>query len=188
MSASQIPRHPPVRGPRGFTLLEVMFAVVILGLCMGLTISGFTYTARLAKAQQVVLKTSEDVMEFERLMKQHVVTAQGIIVNNGLQITQADGTIGLLSTVANAQNAATLDIQWQPDVNNAANKVAIIKQIYALDANTAIFSTVTGSTSVRVQFRTGDHSTMTNADNAYTGVGYQAYVFDMIFTPRNSVN
>jgi len=188
MSVSHPPHRPSARGPGGFTLLEVMFAVIILSLCMGLTISGFVYTLRLAKAQHVILQASEDVMEFERLMKQNVVTAQGFIVNNGLQITQSNGKTGQLSTATNAQNSNALDIQWSPDTSQSGNQVALIKGVYALDASTPVFSTVTGSTAVRVQFRMGDHSTPTAADNAYTGVGYQAYVFDMIFTPRNSVN
>lgn len=168
-----------------FTLMELMFAIVIMGWATGMTISAMSYTLRINKATRTQLYLAKDSLHFQRLMKQYATTAEKFVIDQGrtLHIFQPDGTQSQM-TYEDATNL----LYWVPDVTNPGNQTVMLEMIRPLDAATPIFfqpSTVSG---LRVRFRLADRTSGNTADDAVTGQGFQTYVVDSVFSPRNSVD
>ena len=78
-------------------------------------------------------------------------------------------------------------MQWDPDISKTGDESIMLKNINPIDPATPIFSILSGAISIRVCFRLGDRDATAANDNAVTGAGFQAYIVNTIFTPRNKV-
>lgn len=176
--------RPTSRARRGLTLIELIISMVIMVWATTLTVSALTYTMRANKATRTQLFLAKESLRFQRIMKQYATTAEKFVIDQGrtLHIFQPDGTESEMT-----YNDADNTILWVPDVNNPNNNSVLLDMLRPIDADTPIFfqpSTVSG---LRVRFRLADRSVGNIEDDAITGRGFQTYVVDSVFSPRNSV-
>jgi type II secretory pathway pseudopilin PulG len=183
---------------RAFTLVEICIASVILLLGATMSMSAFLYASRITKAQRTTLGFISQTNEVERILKEYANSASQFISNNGntLTIVQPNGVQGQMNFVNPDGDLTTLNdnaLNWDPNITVSGDSRVIARNLYPIDANTPIFTLVAASTDavpggfvLRVRFRMGDHASVTAKDQGYTGIGYQGYIYDSIFTPRNT--
>lgn len=186
------------RGRRAFTLVEINIASVILMLSATMAMSAIIYAVRITKAQRTTLSFISQTTELERIMKQYANSAAQFVTDNGntLVIVQPDGTRSQMSFSDGDGDQTTLSnnvMNWDPNTNASGGERSIVRNLYPIDANTPIFALVAASADsvpggyiLRIRFRMGDHAAVTAKDQGYTGLAYQAYIYDGLFTPRNT--
>lgn len=181
-------------------MMEVLIASAILMFCVTIAMSTLIYALRIQKSQRSMLRYIDQSNTFQRLMKQYAVAAQQYTTNNGAtliieQTSEAKSQMAYSNGDGDDTTLSDNTITWTPDTASPTQKTIVMRGVYPFDAATPIFAlesapvtSVPGGKVLHVRMRMGDHSTVTNKDQGYTGLGYQSNTIDSYFTPRNSVS
>jgi len=186
-------RAGPARGARraAFTLVEVVIAATIMTLTVSVAVGVFSYALRIAKAQRTNLLMAEDSLNLQRILKEKVTSAQKFVIDQGrtLHIIQPDGGESVLQYIDADDNPETLvnnRLVWDPDSTTEGDETTLIRNISPMD-DFPVFDQPPGNAALRVRLRLGDRSVNSASEDAVSGYGYQTFVVDSSFTPRNSV-
>lgn len=183
----------------GFTLTELMISVSLLTLVSSVAMGAFIYTMRAAKAQRTTLLLADQSLQFQRKVKERATSAERFVLDQTLHIFQPDGTESELEFIDQDDNLNTIDnnfLRWDPDVDTGGDEEILIDYVTPLfetdedghEVQLPFFELQSGDLALRVRFRIGDRQNPTiSTDDAVTGHGFQSYVVDTVFTPRNSV-
>jgi type II secretory pathway pseudopilin PulG len=188
----------------GISMVEVMIAATLFALAGSIAISTFMFTLRSNKAQRTQMMMAGDTVQIERTIKSFVTTGGNLSIptNRELVIEQVSGgdvtqRSRMWFNNGDGSDATVWDnsLRWDPNTatNSTGDEIVLARGISPIDDNdaysssAAIFSLANGSArGVHIRFRMGDGASTTAKDNANSGVGRQAYIYDSIFSIRNT--
>ncbi len=175
------------RSPRFFTLVEVMFATVLMSLVVAGMVSFVIMAARRIKAAQSEIMFhhkarygSEWLTRTVEASRMSVASTDGVTVT----IVNPDGSMSLVKYEDADNNASTITnngIYYYPNADDLTQKRRLIPYVTPL-TGTPVFAAVSGALFVR--FHVGD-SAPVSASDLISGIGYQGVRIRFVAKPRN---
>ena len=176
-------------GKQGYTLVEMMVATIISAMVLIITLSGFLYAARLAKAGGTqVYYTAQSRLAAQKIVR-YIEDGKAVgLASNGLFIVTLDlksAKIYYQDTDGHSETVKDNYLMYDPDVTVSGNEKIICPFVTPIPGISMFGLIPSSPSSASVAFHLGDSPSEKNVSYDEMGDGFQGIQVRVSGTPRN---